>query len=114
MPLFFLCRKDENNMNEQVLLDQLVSKIVQVCAPDRIVLVSSKHNPKQELTGFKLAVVVEDVDSTAELEGRLYLQLDCDVPYDLLIYNRTQWKRLLKEPDSFAFRANASGMVLYG
>lgn len=106
-------------MEYKAIIEKLSGEIVEACKtisckPIKIVLISHKCNPKNELTSFKLCIVIEDVPNTAEFEGELYLKIDCDVPFDLILYNLSEWSRLIKDNSTFAAKINNSGEVIYG
>ena len=101
-------------MKQEDTIHQIVDAITKACAPEKIFLISSKHNTKQELTSFKLCVVVQDVPSTAELECELYMKTDSPIPFDILIYNLSEWDELITEEDTFAAKILRTGVVLHG
>ena len=92
----------------------LAREIAQAVNPVKIYLVGAKHNIKGELTGFKLCVIVNDVPSTAELEGELYMKTDCDIPFDVLIYNLSEWNELIADEGTFASKIHRTGALIYG
>lgn len=95
------------------IITDFLAEIVKIALPLKAFLVSKKISTKGELVSFKLALIVEDVPSTAELEGELYMKCDCSVPCDILIYNRTEWEELTTDYGTFAWHINTSGEVLY-
>ena len=101
-------------MEQDKLIYSVVDNIVDYCEPAKIILVSNKFNTKHELTSFKLCVIVNDVQSPAELEGELYMHTDSDIPYDIIIYNLSEWDELIEDYGTFASKVNQTGVVLYG
>ena len=101
-------------METNQMIKTLSDEIVSICSPQKIILVSNKFNTRKELVSFKLCVIVKDVLSTAELEGQLYLKTDCPIPFDLIIYNLSEWEELIEDFGTFAERVNNTGVVLYG
>ena len=61
---------------------------------------------------MKLCVVVPEEDSR-QAERTLYLNVDSELPFDLVCYSRTQWQKLSGDPDSFAYRVRSTGRMLY-
>ena len=98
-------------INNHVL--ELIEQIKRECNPVQIILISNKINTKDELISFKLCIIVNDVPSVAELEGELYMKLDCEIPFDLLVYNLSEWEELTAVVDTFAFKVKNAGVVLY-
>lgn len=101
-------------MKQNGTIAKLAEDIAKICEPVKIILFSSKLNVSGELQSFKLCIVVNDVESVAELEGNLYLNTDCPVPFDILIYNLSEWEELIGDEVSFASRVNSMGVVIYG
>lgn len=101
-------------MKTEEIIAQVTKDIVEACNPVKIILISNKFSTKRELTSFKLCVVVQDVSSTAELEGELYMKTESPVPFDILIYNLSQWEELVTDEDTFAAKVLRTGVVLYG
>lgn len=101
-------------MEQDKIITTLVEDIAKYCEPVKIILFSSKTDIAGRLRSFKLCIIVRDVESVAELEGNLYLNTDCPIPFDILIYNLSEWEELVHDEASFAGRVNSSGVVLYG
>lgn len=91
----------------------VVKEICDIAQPDRVILFSVKRNLQNHVTSFKLCAIVESNDKT-RLEQQLYLLVDCDLPYDILLYTPNEWKRLTADPYSFASKIEESGCVVYG
>ena len=102
-------------MKENQLIKSVADSIVQSCNPLKIILISKKINTFDTLIGFKLAVIIrEDVEIMPELECRLYMEIDCDIPFDLVLYSEEEWNDLKEDAESFAWKINETGTVLYG
>lgn len=99
-------------VQEKVIVD-LTEHILDLCTPVKIILFSKKYNVEGELTSFKLCVVVKDDVDTDEVECTLYLQLECENPFDVIIYKESEWNTIALEEDSFAAKIQRSGAVLY-
>ena len=93
-------------------LKGLRDEIVRLLRPERIILFNRKQNTQGTLTAVKLCVVIPAGD-TGEAEQKLYMSLDLDMPFDILVYTREEWDRLVATPLSFAGRIRQTGSVLY-
>ena len=52
----------------------------------KIYLISYKVDNGGEVTSFKLALILrDDAENLPELECRLYLNVDCELPFDMVI-----------------------------
>lgn len=87
--------------------------IVDMLSPLEIILFSVKRNQAGEEKSFKLCVVADSCDKL-EAEKRIYLGIDSDVPFDVLLYTPQEWDELLCQPDSFAKRISQEGTYIYG
>jgi hypothetical protein len=83
--------------------------------PKGIVLISKKVNNHGSLTSFKVAVLVDDdISSVSELECKIYLDVDSDIPYDIVIYRVSEWLYLKEDTSTFAYKIYSQGVWLYG
>ncbi|HEX3026570.1 MAG TPA: hypothetical protein VHR42_05020 [Clostridia bacterium] len=92
---------------------KVCDEIVRRFAPEKIIL----FNLKKDITGgarsFKICVVLETEDKM-EVERHIYLDIDSDIPFDVLIYTPEEWKQLGRQKESFAFRIYEKGQYIYG
>jgi hypothetical protein len=83
--------------------------------PKSIVLISKKVNNRGDLTSFKIALLVsDDITSVSELECKIYLDVDSDIPYDIVIYRISEWLYLKEDVSTFAYKIYSQGVWLYG
>ncbi len=101
-------------MSENELIKKTAEEIKAICSPLYIILVSRKLNFDGELAGFKLLIVVDDSCDTSELECRLYMEIDCDIPYDIVLYKRAEWEKFSNETGTFAWKTHTTGVYIYG
>lgn len=97
-------------MNEWIA--RVCAEIEALTQPVKIILYNEKKGMGGSVSAFKLCVVVEDDDSR-RLEEQIYMQVDSPVIFDVLVYSRADWDRLLGEPGSFAQRIDRTGRILY-
>ena len=90
----------------------LRDEIVRLLKPECIILFSRKQDTQGGLTAVKLCVVISGGDAR-KAEQQLYMQLDAEMPFDILVYTKEEWERLLATPLSFAGRIRQMGSVLY-
>lgn len=93
-------------------IDRLAGEIGALCNPEKIYLFHAKFNLRSEVTSFKLCIVADSADKT-ELERKIYLELDCEIPYDLVIYTTQEWTRFMQNPNSFAGEIRDKGVLIY-
>jgi len=100
-------------MNENPIILNLVEQILDLSEPKKIILFSKKFNLSEEMTSFKLCVIVSNDVDISELESKLYLELDCENPFDVLLYNISEWEHYADDISSFAGKIAKTGVVLY-
>lgn len=100
-------------MEENPVILNVVDQILEHCSPHKIVLFNKKHDLFDNLTSFKLCVVVPDDIDTNELECTLYLELECENPFDVLLYKESEWHNLIVDETSFAGKILKTGVTLY-
>lgn len=92
---------------------KLCEQIAELINPVRIIIFNRKYTLSDELSSFKLCVIINGIECS-KAEQQIYLNLDCDVPFDVLVYNYEHWKSLLDDKYSFAYRGIMNGgVVLY-
>ncbi|MBQ3566572.1 MAG: hypothetical protein IJA12_05275 [Oscillospiraceae bacterium] len=103
-------------MKDNKYVKELQEKLLAFCKEiKKIYLISVKVDTMGELTSFKFGLIVEDsILSTSELAGNLYFNIDCELPFDLVIYTQQEFDSLKDEIGTFAYKINKSGTVLYG
>ncbi len=91
----------------------LCERIADLVKPVRIIIFNEKHTPSGELVSFKLCVIVKENECT-KIEQKIYLSLECEVPFDVLVYNDQLWNSAVRDPDTFAYRGiKNGGVILY-
>ena len=92
---------------------EVVECIAKGFAPEKIYLFSHKRGQLGKSAGFKLCVVVESED-IEQTERSIYLEIDSETPYDLVIYTPEEFEELLSQKGSFAGRVVEKGRLVYG
>ena len=80
---------------------------------EKIILFSAKYGLDGHVTSFKLCVVA-DVENKFYAEKEIYMTLDCDIPFDVIVYTKSEWESLYMQEGTFANRLTQIGRVLYG
>ncbi|MCL2084486.1 MAG: hypothetical protein FWH06_04415, partial [Oscillospiraceae bacterium] len=57
--------------------------------------------------------VVADADDKESVEHMIYLDAECDISYNLLLYTPDEWAELTLDPQSYASRIVQKGTVVY-
>lgn len=81
--------------------------------PEKIILFNAKHSVSGEIRSFKICVII-DTKNKLDTERHIYLDVDSDIPFDILVYTPSEWEALLNEKSSFACRVIKEGTYVYG
>lgn len=98
---------------ENTIISSLTKKLIELAEPQKIYIVSRKTNNSGKLSSIKLALIVGEVESIGELESNIYMEVDCPVPYNLVLYRRGKWNELIEDEQSFAHSIDESGVLVY-
>ena len=102
-------------MNENEFIKNVADEIQKNCTPLNIILVSNKINTSGDVVSLKLAIIVDDnTASISELECQLYMKVDSEIPYDLVLYKQSEWDSLRTEIGTFAWKIYNTGVYIYG
>ena len=100
--------QEENDSIIQEVLDQ----IIPIANPETVILYNCKYHPAGDLYSFKLCIVCEIVNKRRLLSD--IFEIDCDVPFDVLLYTPAQFQQLRDDTAAFANRVSQKGKILYG
>jgi len=98
-------------MNIPEIISQTANRIIELTNPEMVYLYNLKTGISSQVTSFKLCLIADCEKS--EIERRIYLNVDCDIPYDVLIYTGLEWDALSGDPQSFAHKIKHTGRLLY-
>lgn len=90
----------------------VTERIIRDFGPKRLILFSVKRNLSGDEQGFKLCVVLP-VQDKAETEKRIYLDIESEIPFDVLVYTPEEWEQLQGDAGSFARRIEEEGTCIY-
>jgi len=91
----------------------VAEKLVEMLHPSVIYLYNQRVSAVGHTTGFKLCVVASLQDKR-KAEHCAYMEIDCDVPFDLLLYTPEEWADITARKDSFAAKIQRTGKIVYG
>ncbi len=94
-------------------ISALCAQIVEMLHPEKVILFSRKIHVNGKTSSFKLCVVA-DVPDEQEAQRNIYVGLDCDIPFDVVVYRPERFEKLLQSEGSFAQQIDRTGRVIYG
>ena len=89
------------------VIGDVCRQIVDLIHPEELIVFNVKTSG-DIVTAFKVCAVCGDTDPQ-NAEHAVYLNVDCDVPFDVLVYTRQQWAQQLQNPYSFAEKIHKTG-----
>lgn len=99
----------ELNDNIRSVCDEIVKNF----SPEKIILYNVKRSVSGEIRAFKICVVI-DTSNRIDVEKHIYLDVDSDIPFDVLVYTPAEWGELQNEKSSFASRIDKEGTYIHG
>lgn len=95
-------------------IKNVCNEIIAVQSPAEIYLIGTKINVSSKLKDFKLAVIVGDDEDIYKAEDNIYRSVDCEIPFELIVYNKTRFENLSAQKYSYASRITEKGYKMYG
>lgn len=86
----------------------------------------NKFNPKEVLLFGSLAkgtfrsdsdidlCIIKDTDDKRNLITEIYTAIDCNVPYDIVLYTSDEWEKYKNDKNTFAYSIINTGVKIYG
>lgn len=106
-------------MNENIEIEKIEDNIKntlydikQLVKPVALVLFHRKIGNSGKTLGFKICIVI-DTKNKLETEKNIYKNIDCDIPFDVILYTSEEWNYLKLKKHSFANKILKSGYVFY-
>ena len=90
-------------------LKAVLEKIKSISNAENLIIYGLKREGLGDrVCGVSVCVIADTTDKTA-LESRLYLEIESDIAFGVLIYTPSEWERLLCDPQSYASRIAEKG-----
>jgi len=92
---------------------EISREICALCDPSRIILFGQKTQyGSDEIRDISLCVIVDTYDKE-QLENTIYLNVDHNVSFNLLLYTPEEWARLTQDNMSYAHKIAKKGTMVY-
>lgn len=101
-----------NSIQNEV--NSIKEQIVSYYAPSKIVLFGSQARGTATKKSDIDLCIVKNTDNKRDLLTDMYLNVESDRPFDLLIYTESEWNECVNDTSSFAYLINKRGAVIYG
>lgn len=108
--------KDDDFMivNMDYSLSKITEEIINKFRPTKIVLFGSVAKGIYSENSDIDLCIIKDTDDKRLLTSSIYTEIDCDIPFDIIVYTLEEWDKNINDLSSFAYLINKSGVVLYG
>ncbi|MGN0664335.1 MAG: hypothetical protein ACI4L5_04595 [Negativibacillus sp.] len=93
-------------------VQEVLKQVIAIAKPEAVFLYNCKHDLDGELTSFKLCVICEYENKRRLLTD--IFDVDCETPFDVLLYTKEQFRQLRDDTAAFANRVFTKGKMLYG
>ena len=95
------------------MIASLQRQIIEICAPQKIILFGSQaKGTATERSDIDICVIAETTNKR-ELLTDLYCEIDSEKPVDFLLYTPEEWNKNIEDAQSFAYKLNREGVLLY-
>ena len=95
-------------------LKEITQQLVKEVAPDKIILFGSRAKKKQNKeSDYDIFVLKNDVTHKRKLAQRIYLNLDVDVPVDIIVETPQRYNQLKDNPFLIYSNIAKYGRVIY-
>ena len=96
------------------MLQGIQEQIIHLCNPQRILLFGSQANGTATAKSDIDLCIVASTSNKRALLTDLYCDTESDIPIDFLLYTPDEWEQCVNDQQSFAYKLNQEGVVLYG
>lgn len=95
------------------MIASLQRQIIEICAPQKIILFGSQaKGTATERSDIDICIIAEATNKR-ELLTDLYCEIDSEKPVDFLLYTPEEWNKNIEDAQSFAYKLNREGVLLY-
>ncbi len=100
-----------NPLQLHSMIQEVVSALSQMPDVEKVYLFRMKTD-SNGLASFKLCVIFQTSEKQ-KAETQIYRDIDCDIPFDVILYTPQEWAAQEKMVYSFANRVKKEGYLLY-
>ena len=92
---------------------EISREICALCNLEKIIVFGQKSSMNSDAIRDVSLCLIADTDDKETLENTIYMSVDHDVSFNLLIYTPEEWNSLTLDIQSYAFRVVKKGTVIY-
>ena len=96
-------------------IKEILDDIVNLVNPKKIYVYGAKYTVNNsKIKSVDFCVIVDDGDvDTGEIEKKLYLKIDSDLLFNVLVFKDSDFNELLSDSFTFASRIMSKGYIAY-
>ncbi|KPU45174.1 nucleotidyltransferase domain protein [Oxobacter pfennigii] len=101
-------------MNIQDNIDSIKKQIIAKYSPVKLILFGSwSKMTGTDKSDIDLCIIKDTVDKK-DLLTDMYLNIESDLPIDIIIYTEQEWFECVNDTTSFAYSINQQGVSIHG
>jgi predicted nucleotidyltransferase len=101
-------------VNIDISVDKLTEEIIDKFKPSKIILFGSVARGTYKSNSDIDLCIIKDTLNKRELIIEIYTKIDCEIPFDILLYTNEEWQKNVSDSSSFAYKINKTGVYVYG
>jgi uncharacterized protein len=95
-------------------IDSIKEQIVTKYNPSKIILFGSQTKGTATRKSDIDICIIKDAEDKRKLLIDMYINIESNRPFDLLLYTEDEWKHCIDDSTSFAYLINKKGIKIYG
>jgi len=99
--------------NIDYTVNRITKEIANKFKPNMIILFGSVARGTYNSNSDIDLCIIKDTINKRELITNIYTEIDCEIPFDILVYTHKEWRKNVNDQSSFAYKINKTGVVLY-
>lgn len=96
------------------ILEQIKDQLVQKFQPSKIILFGSVAKGIFKETSDIDLCIIRDTSNKKELLTDMYVEIESDVPFDIVLYTNKEWEECILDQSAFAYQIKNTGVTIYG
>ncbi len=96
------------------VLGEIKEQLIQKFHPSKVILFGSVAKGIFRETSDIDLCVVQDTDNKRQLLTDMYVEIESEVPFDIVLYTNTEWNECIQDESAFAYQINNTGVKIYG
>nr|WP_307992061.1 nucleotidyltransferase domain-containing protein [uncultured Niameybacter sp.] len=96
------------------VLQEIKEQFIQKFHPSKLILFGSIAKGTFRETSDIDLCVVQDTDNKRKLLTDMYVEIESEIPFDIVLYTNQEWNECIKDTSAFAYQINNTGVTIYG